>query len=474
MWLALILALALAIRSWLALTHPAILHSDQIFQATEQAHRLIFGYGVVPWEFRVGARNWLLPGAIAGIMAPAAWLWPQPQNYLAAISVAFGALSLLGIWAAWQIGRRISLTHAVLAAFTLAVWVELALFADATLTEPVATNFLLLAIALLPGDGGTRRTFWGGVALGTAFVLRFHLAPALAVIAIAGAGRDARRWQILIAGSAIPLAMLGVADTIAWGIPFKSIYTSVVVNLFAGRANIYDVSGPFWYLQALASRWGILLVVFAALIGIGMRCSPLLLATAAIIVATHSLIPHKEYRFVVPAVACLVVLIGLGIGELVIAVRARLGDRLAPLTTALALLIPAAASIAVARSDPVRAELGLGRNEVEAFAYLRATPDLCGVAASQYDWYRILGHSGLHRPDVHLFLWEGLVADGHQMAANAMLDGNAAPPSADFTETHCFADPVDAFPPVCVHLRHGPCMEAPDDTINRGLEAIDG
>jgi len=42
--------------------------ADEIFQTLEQGHRLAFGYGLVPWEFRVGARSWLLPGVIAGVM----------------------------------------------------------------------------------------------------------------------------------------------------------------------------------------------------------------------------------------------------------------------------------------------------------------------------------------------------------------------------------------------------------------------
>jgi hypothetical protein len=31
------------------------------FSVTEQAHRLVFGYGLVPWEFQLGMRSWLLP-----------------------------------------------------------------------------------------------------------------------------------------------------------------------------------------------------------------------------------------------------------------------------------------------------------------------------------------------------------------------------------------------------------------------------
>ena len=51
-----------------ALAFPNVVWPDEIFQTLEQAHRLAFGYGIVPWEFRAGARSWLLPGLLAGAM----------------------------------------------------------------------------------------------------------------------------------------------------------------------------------------------------------------------------------------------------------------------------------------------------------------------------------------------------------------------------------------------------------------------
>ena len=47
---------------------PSINWGDEIFQTVEPAHRLVFGYGLVPWEFQLGMRFWLLPGTIAGLM----------------------------------------------------------------------------------------------------------------------------------------------------------------------------------------------------------------------------------------------------------------------------------------------------------------------------------------------------------------------------------------------------------------------
>ena len=62
-----IIGVGFALRFLLAELSPNIHHPDELFQYLEQAHRLVFGYGVVPWEFRVGTRSWLLPGFLGGL-----------------------------------------------------------------------------------------------------------------------------------------------------------------------------------------------------------------------------------------------------------------------------------------------------------------------------------------------------------------------------------------------------------------------
>ena len=68
----LVLLGASALRLWLAFDDHSIYWPDEIYQSLEQAHRLAFGSGFIPWEFRDGARNWILPGLIAGGGSPIA------------------------------------------------------------------------------------------------------------------------------------------------------------------------------------------------------------------------------------------------------------------------------------------------------------------------------------------------------------------------------------------------------------------
>lgn len=61
MALALLALIAFTLRLAPVLAFPSIDYPDEIFQTIEQAHQLVFGYGVVPWEFEYGSRSWMLP-----------------------------------------------------------------------------------------------------------------------------------------------------------------------------------------------------------------------------------------------------------------------------------------------------------------------------------------------------------------------------------------------------------------------------
>ena len=90
-----VLALAFAVRAALALAGDFVLHPDEIMQYLEPAHRLAFGNGVVYWEYFYGARSWLVPGAVAGVLKlfDAAGLG-QPWWYVDGVKLVFCALSL--------------------------------------------------------------------------------------------------------------------------------------------------------------------------------------------------------------------------------------------------------------------------------------------------------------------------------------------------------------------------------------------
>ena len=72
LWAALIAGLGC--RLYVALTDHGIYWPDEIHQSLEPAHRLVFGYGFIAWEFAAGARNWAFPGFVAALMKTSAVL----------------------------------------------------------------------------------------------------------------------------------------------------------------------------------------------------------------------------------------------------------------------------------------------------------------------------------------------------------------------------------------------------------------
>src|SRR5262245_14076681 len=66
--LATLLGIGAVFRAWLSFHDDGIYWPDEIYQGLEPAHRLVFGSGLVAWEFIEGARTWALPGLVALLM----------------------------------------------------------------------------------------------------------------------------------------------------------------------------------------------------------------------------------------------------------------------------------------------------------------------------------------------------------------------------------------------------------------------
>src|SRR5580692_1917511 len=146
--LLILLGVALLVRLAAIAAFPSLHHPDENFQLFEQAHRIAFGYGVVPWEFRDGIRSPVLPYVLAALFRLSEPVVGGPEGYLLVARAALAALSLIAVAAVYRMGQRTSQTHAVVAAVVAGTWVELGYFAGAPVTEAVATTFLVAALSL--------------------------------------------------------------------------------------------------------------------------------------------------------------------------------------------------------------------------------------------------------------------------------------------------------------------------------------
>ncbi|MEY4762746.1 MAG: hypothetical protein RLZZ200_2602, partial [Pseudomonadota bacterium] len=233
-----IFGLAFVLRFGAALLLPNIHHPDEVFQSLEQAHRITFGTGIVPWEFRTGARSWMTPGLLLAPMWTGKLLSPGTDLYRLLCQALLAALSSMTAVVAWRWGQRTGPLHAVLTAIAVAVWFEFVYFGAKAFSEVVASVFLFTAAWLCSADparGEDSRPVAAGLCLGMTFAFRFHLAPAVLFIAFWGLRglQPGGRLRLLWATS-LPIFFLGALDWITWGQPFASIIRNYTANVTQG------------------------------------------------------------------------------------------------------------------------------------------------------------------------------------------------------------------------------------------------
>ena len=323
-----VLALAFAARAAVALSGDFLLHPDELMQYLEQGHRLAFGNGVLYWEFFYGARSWLIPGLIAGVLAlfDAVGLG-QPFWYVGGVKLAFCAISLLIPAGMYFFARRhFDEAAARVALLAGAFWYELVGFAHKPLTGLTATAVLmaLLALCVRPPQRGGPSTAWLAAFLAVlAAAVRMQYAPlALALLGLyflragqgeaPGKGVAGTRAQLVLASGVFVLAV-GIFDALTWdGGLFHSYLANLRFNVaLSGVGGASD--GPAWqYLWWLAIAGAGLGALCAAAALRDLRRYGFLLSLIALVLILHSAQAHKEYRFIF-AVVPLWLLVGAGV-----------------------------------------------------------------------------------------------------------------------------------------------------------------
>lgn len=458
-WLLALLLLALLLRIGLALAWPTLDWPDEIFQTTEPAHRLAFGNGVVTWEWRDGLRNWALPGFFAAVMRLTAWMAAGSAGYLRAITVLLAALSLTVVWVAFRWGARLFGAMAgIAAAATCALWYDLVYYGPKPLYEVIAAHLLVASLYLgYWSDHSSRpaRLLACGILLGVAVGLRVQLAPAVLVALVFICYRLPRRQRTpLLLGGALTFLAFGLLDAVTWSHPFVSYYGLAQVNLVAGKAAHYGVAPWDWYLGQLLPRVGWLLP-FSVL---GTRRSPMLAAVAGAVLATHSVIAHKEYRYVYPAVVLIVFLGALGVAEAVAWCQRR--SQRAGVAIAIAVISVALVSYYTWSTTHMASKYN---GALPAFAHLSRDSSVCGVGLRGH-WHASGGYTYLHR-DVALVPVTTANDAALSPAFNVLVTTDTLPAHpAGFQFDRCYGQ-------ACIYRRAGPCAPDPKHEINAYLRA---
>ncbi len=456
------LLIGIFLRVGAALRFPTVHWPDEIFQTQEPAHRLAYGYGVVTWEWRHGARSWVFPAFLAGVMRATDWMGPGSKGYELGIAIVLSLISLTTVWFGFAWAKRASgMEAAIIAAGACATWYEMVYFAPKAFTEVVATHALLPGLYLgVYGDGlqEKKRMFLAGIFCGLAMSLRIQLAPAVAFAALWFCYPNWRKRTLPVAaGLLLPVVIFGLVDKITWSYPFQSFFQIFWINIVQGRGKIYGVTPWYWYLENLSAYAGPM--IFLAFMGI--RRSPFLGWVALIILVSHSVIGHKEVRYVYPLVPLLITLAALGIMEVAPAFNRGRKSPLSPRT-----IVVSGLAFCVFSSGLLAPHLdwSLRSGSLVAFHHLSRDSTLCGVGVYKTDWWDIGGYAHLHQNVPIVEIHDASEMEKEWRSVNAVVSQGSLPdPRGGFELAGCWNG-------VCLYRRPGPCAPPQgDNEINRRL-----
>ena len=309
-----VLGLAFAVRAAVALSGDFMLHPDEIMQYLEPAHRLVFGNGVVYWEFFHGARSWLLPGLIAGVLKLFDTLGlGQPLWYVGGVELVFCAISL-GIPAGMYFFARRHFGESAARAALLAgaFWYELAGFAHKPMTELVATAPLMVLLALCgrPSPDKAGLLWLAAILAVLTAAIRIQyagLAFVLLGLFFLRAGKRTR-GRLVFAVTVVFLAV-GVFDAATWDAGWFHSYLNNLRFNFALGDTLSGPSRAYLYLVWLLITGGGLSALCIALSLRDLHRYGFLLSLIVLMLLVHSLEANKLYRYIF-AVAPLWLLVG--------------------------------------------------------------------------------------------------------------------------------------------------------------------
>ncbi|HEX6246142.1 MAG TPA: hypothetical protein VFZ61_34700 [Polyangiales bacterium] len=394
-----------AARVWLALHDDGIFWADEVFQSLEPAHRLVFGYGKVAWEFEQGARNWAYPAMIAAVFQLGSRLGSAPSAYLTLLRLLLCVVAAATAGGVYFLARR-SHASALSAAVASALFMlaePMIYFGHRAMSETACALPIVWGLAwLLPREPERRRPLLGAALLALACLIRLQTSVFCAVVlGLYALRRDKRELLQVLAIFALGAAVYGLIDRVTWGGWFHSAIVYFRFNVLEGKAAHWGVSPFYFYAQVLFSSMFGISVLLSALVLPGSIRAPALAVSAFSFLLLHSAIGHKEYRFILPAVPLLCALAALGL-DAVAATRQR-----HQFATLLALLVALAS---VGRFPSLRLhQLGMKGAAPDESAYDRFGPvnrlmqvahaqkDLCGLNVPGVPWWNLGGYAYLHR-----------------------------------------------------------------------------
>jgi phosphatidylinositol glycan class B len=425
-----ILVLAFVIRITLALLSDNFNHPDENFQIMEQAHRLVFGYGIIPWEYRFTIRSWIVPGFTTVLLYPFKILgFDNPNTYIPGIKILLSILSLTIVWAAYLIGKRLSSERTgLLAAFFCAIWYEIAYFSIRPLSEVWATIFFMAALAFSFSDN--KKEILLSAMLGVmTMAIRVNYIPIVTVLVMINLWRHSSEGKRIYLSSLMAgVILIGIFEIFTVGKPYLSYYNYFYYNstFFIAGAIGSTLSVTYLWDLAYASFYIYWLIPIIGLFFYN-KCRPLL-ALVAISLISHLITPAQkhqiDYRHIFIVVPMIIIIGAFILEESIKRFKKIKMQKAVLVTTAvISLAFSTAGTLGV-----IPGQKGAYQNKIfnvynhnifyrdphlSAYRFLNGCSDMAGLYDISELWFRSGGYYYLHR-DIPIYY------------------SNTAPPNLDY------------------------------------------
>jgi phosphatidylinositol glycan class B len=401
---------ALIIRVVLALISDNFNHPDENFQIYEQAHRLVFGYGLIPWEFRFAARSWIVPGLVAIMLYPFKLFGcDDPNIYVLLIRVILGLISMSVVISAYFIGKKISSVRAGLwAAFFCGGWYEIIYFSIRPLSEVWATTFFIAAIALSIKSESNIKLIIAGILSALTMAVRLHYFPAVLLYLIALYFINTKRRPIASYISCIlTIVMVGIFEKLTVGGFYQSyvnyfhLSKSFSMTASSSGTSIFTFAKELVY-SSLIFAW----LFFLLGILIWRKVWYLLLIVVAALVL-HSVLPLKEHivtvRFVYLIIPVYMIIGGVAIAEILNIINLKSTLVGIPIVVFFLFISTLGAfNNLPGEKNVYEYNIFYREPDLSAYSYLYKQKDLAGVFDNADFWFQSGGYYYLHR-DVPLY-----------------------------------------------------------------------
>jgi hypothetical protein len=340
----------LLLRVWYAEGNYSIVFPDEFHQSTEQAHRLVYGYGLIPWEYDQGARTWAWPVLLAGLLQLTHLLgMNDPGQYtevvrgglvFASASIAPAVYLLARVFGAERVP---ALAGAALAAFAAPfVYFGHRAFSETGSLLPVTVGFALAvgAVDRWRDHPRARMLLWGGALL-LGFAVHLRLQNALfcfGLLFVLGARRQWRAFLDAVLAFGVALIALAITDLAIWGEALSSPREYIEYQLAHGAATNWENVDLRGYLAGLwhLAPWITALLAVGA--GLSLYRAPSLFVVTAGSLLFYSVIGHKELRYLLPTLPFVCALAAVGYSVLTPRFKPRLAVAGAIVLAALALV----------------------------------------------------------------------------------------------------------------------------------------